>query len=685
MSNNRYPAARRGDTVDDYHGTKVADPYRWLEEPDSEETRAWIAAQNRLTDAFLQEAPLRDQIRQRLRKLWDYERYSLPYREGGRYFFRKNDGLQNQSVLYAADNFQEEPRLLIDPNLLSKDGTIALQSYAPSPDGKYLAYALSHGGSDWLEWHVLDLDTGKEVGDVIKWSKFSGAAWTHDGKGFFYSAYDAPEDGQELEAANYFQKLYYHRIGDRQDQDALVYHRPDHKEWGFSGRVTDDGRYLVITVWKGTDDTSLIFYKDLSRSDAEVVELISAFEHEYEFIDNDGEVFWFKTDRDASRGRVIAIDLNRAEPEHYREIIPEAPETLQGIDVVGSNFLALYLKDAHSQLRVFDLEGAPQRIVKLPQMGTVHLSDGKRGDSETFFSFTSFTTPSAIYRYDVRTDKSAILFEPTVDFKSDDYVTKQVFYTSRDGTRVPMFITHQKGIKIDGQLPTYLYGYGGFDISLTPEFSVSQAVWMELGGVFAVANIRGGGEYGEDWHAAGTKTNKQNVFDDFIAAAQWLVDNGYTRPSRLAIGGRSNGGLLVGACMIQRPDLFGAVDAGVGVMDMLRFHKFTIGWAWTDDYGSPENPEEFLALRAYSPLHNLQPGNEYPATLITTADHDDRVVPAHSFKFAAALQHAQGGAAPTLIRIETRAGHGAGKPTEKLIDEIADRYAFITRVLGVSG
>lgn len=680
-----YPEAAREDVVDDYHGVAVADPYRWLENPDSPAARAWIAAQNQITNQFLAEIPEREALIKRLRKLWDYERYSIPYREGGRYFYRKNDGLQNQSVLYTTRDLKGEAQVLLDPNALSPDGTVALQRYAPSPNGKYLAYALSRAGSDWLEWRVKDIETGEDLDDLVQWSKFSGAAWTHDGKGFFYSAYDPPQEGEEFEAANYFQKLYYHRLGTPQSEDELVYHRPDQKEWGFSGMVTDDGAYLIITVWKGTDDTSLVFYKDLQVPNSPVVELIGEFEAEYEFIDNDGTLFWFKTDNEAPRGRVLAIDIQKPEPEHWTEVLPETAETLEGVDVVGNNFMAIYLKDAHSQLRVYELDGTFVRQVQLPGLGTVYGSDGKRGDSETFYSFTSFTTPTSIYRYDVRTDQNTVLFAPEVDFNSEQYVTKQVFFTSTGDVRVPMFITHKKGLKLDGSNPTYLYGYGGFDISLTPEFGVSRAVWLEMGGVYAVANIRGGGEYGEAWHRAGTKHQKQNVFDDFIRAAEWLIENNYTSSSTLAIGGRSNGGLLVGACMIQRPDLFGAVDAGVGVMDMLRFHKFTIGWAWTDDYGSPDNPEDFKALHAYSPLHNLKEGTQYPPTLITTADHDDRVVPAHSFKFAAALQYAHQGSNPVLIRIETKAGHGAGKPTDKVIEEIADRYAFLWKVLGMSG
>ncbi|HEY8459433.1 MAG TPA: prolyl oligopeptidase family serine peptidase [Blastocatellia bacterium] len=678
-----YPTAKKVDQIDDYHGVKVADPYRWLENPDSADSRAWIEAQNKLTFSFLNEIPERARIKERLTKLWNYEKYSQPFKEGGRYFYFKNDGLQNQNVLYVLKSLDGEPRVLLDPNKLSTDGTVALSGYAVSEDGKYLAYGLATSGSDWQEWKVREVETGKDLPDLIKWVKFSGASWTADGKGFFYSRYDEPNEKTKLEDANYYQKLYYHRLGSPQSEDILVYERKDQKEWGFSGQVTEDGRYLIVSVWQGTDPRNRVFFKDLQSPDAKVVELISELEAAYNFISNDGSVFWFRTDLNAPRGRVIAIDARDPDRAKWKEIVPQAAETLEGVSMVGDRFIASYLKDARSQIKIFDIDGKFVREVELPGIGTAAGFGGKRKDSETFYAFTSFTTPTTIYRYDVKTGKSEVYRKPKVDFNPADYETKQVFYNSKDGTRVPMFITHKKGLKLDGQNPTLLYGYGGFSVSLTPAFSISNLVWMEMGGVYAQPSLRGGAEYGEEWHLAGTKSKKQNVFDDFIAAAEWLIANKYTSTPKLAISGGSNGGLLVGACITQRPDLFGAALPAVGVMDMLRFHKFTIGWAWTSDYGSPDDPEDFKALYAYSPLHNIKPGVKYPPTLITTADHDDRVVPAHSFKFAAALQAAQAGPAPTLIRIETKAGHGAGKPTSKIIEEISDCWGFLVRVLDV--
>lgn len=695
-----YPNTNKSNQVDNYHGTVVADPYRALEDPDSEETKAWVDAQNQVTFGYLNEIPAREKIKQRLTKLWDYEKYGTPFKEGETYFYFKNDGLQNQSVLYTLPSLDAEPRVLLDPNKLSEDGTVALSGIAISEKGKLLAYGLSTSGSDWQEWKVRDIETGEDLKDHLQWVKFSNASWTHDHQGFFYSRYDEQSEKTKLEAenavlgrpqeeqfsktdVNYYQKLYYHKIGTPQADDILIYHRPDQKEWGFSGEVTEDGKYLIISVWLGTDSRNLVFYKDLANPNLEVVELINQFEADYSFIDNDDHVFYFRTDLNASRGRVIAIDIQNTNLENRQEIIPQTAETLESVGILNNQFVADYLQDAHSQIKIFDLNGNFIREVELPGIGAAGGFSGKRHDTETFYSFTSFTTPGTIYRYDMKTGKSELFRQPKVDFNADEYETKQVFYKSKDGTQVPMFITHKKGIKLDGNNPTYLYGYGGFNISLTPNFSVSLLVWLEMGGVYAVPNLRGGGEYGEEWHQAGMKEKKQNVFDDFIAAAEWLIANNYTKPAKLAIGGGSNGGLLVGACMTQRPELFGAALPAVGVMDMLRFHKFTIGWAWVAEYGSSENPEEFKTLYAYSPLHNLQPGTAYPATLITTADHDDRVVPAHSFKFAAALQEAHGSNAPVLIRIETKAGHGAGKPTAKIIEEAADKWAFLVRVLGV--
>ncbi|MBE9082596.1 S9 family peptidase [Tolypothrix sp. LEGE 11397] len=684
-----YPPSRKSNQVDNYHGTVVADPYRWLENPDSAETRSWIEAQNQVTSAYINQVPDKEKIRQRLTKLWNYERYSIPFKEGKslgdnsteRYFYFKNDGLQNQSVLYTLKTLDSEPKVLLDPNKLSEDGTVALSGLSISNNAQLLAYSLSTSGSDWQEWKVRDIETGKDLPDHLKWIKFSDVSWTNDNQGFFYSRYDEPNNKTKLADTNYYQKLYYHRLGTPQSDDLLIYQRLDQKEWGFNGGVTEDGKFLIISVWLGTDSKNLVFYKDLTNPKSAVVELINQFEADYSFIEHDDSVFYFRTNLKAPRGRVVAIDIEKPAKENWQEIISQSAETLEGVSILNNQFVADYLKDARSQIKIFDLKGALVREVELPGIGSVDGFYGKRYDTETFYSFTSFTTPGTIYRYDMVTGKSEVFREPKVDFNPENYETKQVFYQSKDGTKVPMFITHKKGIKLDGNNPTYLYGYGGFNASMTPSFSVSLLVWMEMGGIHAMPNIRGGGEYGEEWHEAGMKFKKQNVFDDFIAAAEWLIANGYTKSAKLAIAGGSNGGLLVGACMTQRPDLFGAALAAVGVMDMLRFHKFTIGWAWTSEYGSPDNPEEFKALYAYSPLHNIKPGTAYPATLITTADHDDRVVPAHSFKFAATLQAAQAGNAPVLIRIETKAGHGAGKPTTKTIDELTDKWAFLVRTL----
>ncbi len=677
-----YPVTVTVDQVDDYHGQAIADPYRWLEDPNSEESQAWIEAQNQVTFAYLNEIPIRETLKQRLTKLWDYEKFGIPFKEGDRYFYFKNDGLQNQSVLYTLPALDAEPKVLLDPNTLSADGTVALSGLSISEDARLMAYGLSIAGSDWQEWKVRDVETGEDLPDYLQWIKFSGASWTHDNQGFFYSRYAEPNEETKLEDVNYFQKLYYHRLGTTQAEDVLIYERPDQKEWGFEGGVTEDGQYLIISVWKGSQPKNMVFYKDLSNPDDPVIELISEFEASYSFIDNDGTTFWFETDLDAPRKRAIAINIT--DPNNVQEIISQAAETLEGVGLLNNQFVTSYLKDAHTQIKIFDLTGAFVREIELPGLGSAGGFGGKRHDTETFYSFTGFTTPNTIYRYNMVTGESSLFRQPNVDFDPLQYETQQVFYTSKDGTKVPMFITHKKGLVLDGTNPTYLYAYGGFNISITPSFSPSNLVWMELGGIYAVPNLRGGGEYGEEWHQAGTKQRKQNVFDDFIAAAEWLIANHYTSPQKLAIAGGSNGGLLVGACMTQRPDLFGAALPAVGVLDMLRFHKFTIGWAWCEEYGSSDNENEFGALYAYSPLHNLKPGTAYPATMITTADHDDRVVPAHSFKFAAALQAAHQGDAPVMIRIETKAGHGAGKPTAKVIEEIADRWAFLVRCLEIT-
>jgi prolyl oligopeptidase len=676
-----YPVTKKGTQTDNYHGTQIADPYRWLEDANSAETKEWVTAQNKVTQAYLGQIPQREAIRQRLTKLWNYERYSVPYKEGGRYFYSRNDGLQNQAVLYTMADLSETPRVLLDPNKLAADGTVALAGTAVSPNGSLLAYGTAASGSDWNEWKVRDIATGRDLADHLKWVKFSETAWTRDGKGFFYSRYDEPKEATKLADVNYFQKLYYHKIGTPQASDTLVYDRPDEKEWGFRAQTTDDGRYLLITATKGTAHKYRVFYKDLTKPDAKVLPLIDNFDAAYEFIDNVGAVFYFNTDRKAPRQRIVAIDTRKPLEANWKVIVPEQAETLVEARMLNGQIVTEYLADARSMVKVVDLTGKPVRDISLPGIGSVSGFSGKRGDTETFYSFTGFTNPTTIYRLDMASGKSDIFRQPKVDFDPAQYETRQQFFTSRDGTKVPMFIVAKKGVKLDGTNPTYLYGYGGFNISMTPAFSPANLAWMEMGGVYASVNLRGGGEYGEAWHMAGTKLQKQNVFDDFIGAAEWLIANKVTSPQKLAIGGGSNGGLLVGAALTQRPELFGAAIPQVGVLDMLRFHKFTIGWAWTSDYGSSENPDEFKALVKYSPLHNLKPGTCYPATMITTADHDDRVVPAHSFKFAAAEQAAQGGSAPVIIRIDTKAGHGAGKPTTKQIEEVADRWGFLVKAL----
>jgi prolyl oligopeptidase len=678
-----YPSTNKTSVTDNYHGTTVTDPYRWLEDDNSPATKAWVAAENKVTFDYLNAIPGRDAIKARLTHLWNFERYGVPFKEGGRYFYSRNDGLQNQSVLYTVETLAGTPRVLLDPNTLSADGTVALAGMDVSEDGNLLAYGTSASGSDWEEWHVRDVRTGRDLPDRVQWVKFSGASWKKDGSGFFYSRFDAPKPGDALTGLNKFHKLYFHKLGAEQAADALVYERKDKPDWGFSGGVTEDGHYLIVSVSEGSDRKNRVLYKDLTQAGAPVVELLMDFDASYDFIGNDGTTFWFKTDLNAPRSRVIAIDVTQPQRGNWKELVPQTADTLQGVGVLNNQFVASYLHDAHTVVKVFGLDGSPVREVALPGLGTASGFGGKRAQTESFYSFTSFTTPGTIYRYDATTGASTVFRQPKVDFDSAAYETEQVFYTSKDGTRVPMFLVHKKGLKLDGTNPTLLYGYGGFNISLTPSFSIGRVAWLEMGGVYALANLRGGGEYGEDWHQAGTKLRKQNVFDDFIAAAEWLIAHHYTTPKKLAIQGGSNGGLLVGACMVQRPDLFGAALPAVGVMDMLRFHKFTIGWSWASDYGSSDDAEQFKALYAYSPYHNLAPGVKYPSTLITTADHDDRVVPAHSFKFAARLQEYQKGANPVLIRIETKAGHGAGKPTTKLIEEKTDELSFLAKELGV--
>lgn len=680
----KYPDTKQIDQTDDFHGTRVADPYRWLEDDvrQSKDVAAWVEAENQVTFGYLATIPQRDAIRKRLTELWNYEKFSAPFKVGGRYFYVKNDGLQNQSVLYKLESLDAEPVVLIDPNSWSKDGTVALGATSFSDDGRYVAYSVADAGSDWNIWRIVDIETGRLLSDELRWVKFSAASWTADSKGFFYSRYDEPAAGVEFQKTNLNQKVYYHRVGTTQLEDVLVYKRPDEPTWGFGTRVTEDGKYLVINIWKGTDDKYRILYKDLGEPYGMPIDLIDNFESEYSLIGSEGPVFFFRTDLDAPRKRIVAIDIRK--PKEIRELVAQSTETLINVDIVANMFVATYLKDAKTQVKMFSLDGGFVREVDFPGIGTAAGFSGKRTDTETFYSFSSFATPPTIFRYDMLTGKSTKWKQASVKFNPDDYAVEQVFYPSKDGTKVPMFLAYRKGIKLDGTNPTLLYGYGGFSIPLTPSFSISRLAWMEMGGIFAMPNLRGGGEYGEDWHQAGTKLSKQNVFNDFIAAAEWLIEKKYTSRAKLAIEGRSNGGLLVGACMTQRPDLYGACLPAVGVMDMLRFHKFTAGRFWVDDYGSADNPDEFKALYQYSPYHNLKSGTKYPPTLIATADTDDRVVPGHSFKFAARLQACQSGDAPVLIRIETRAGHGAGKPTAKQIEEVADEWAFLVKSLSFS-
>ncbi|MCP4203970.1 MAG: S9 family peptidase [bacterium] len=677
-----YPATERIEHYDDYHGTKVHDPYRWLEDDvrESDEVAQWVEKQNKVTFGYLDQIPERERIKQRLTELWDYEKLSTPWQQGGRYFVFRNNGLQNQNVLFVKDSFEGEERVLIDPNTWSDDGTVAMRSTSVDPKGKYLAYAIGDAGSDWQTWRVMEVDSGMVLDDELKWVKFSGADWTPDGKGFFYGRYAKPEEGAEFQSLNLNRKIYYHRIGTPQSDDVMVYARPDHPDWGFWPEVTEDGKYLILHTSIGTDARYRIFYRDLSEPLGGMVELIDNFDHEYTFVASNGPVFYFQTNNGAPKRRLIAIDTQNPALENWREVIPESEATLIEVEFVNGQFLARFLEDAKTAVRVHAESGEFVRNVDFPGIGTATGFYGDHDDNETFYSFSSFTTPTSVYRYDLETGTSELLDTAKVDFDPADFTVRQIFYESKDGTRVPMFLAHKKGVKDDGTNPTLLYGYGGFDIPMRPSFSITRLAWMEMGGVFAMANLRGGGEYGEEWHKAGTKLQKQNVFDDFIAAAEWLIDNKVTKKEKLAIQGGSNGGLLVGAAITQRPDLFQAALPAVGVMDMLRFHKFTAGRFWTDDYGSSDDPEEFKALYAYSPYHNLEEAS-YPATLVTTADTDDRVVPGHSFKFAAQLQHAHKGDAPVMIRIETRAGHGGGTPTTMRIEQYTDLWGFLVKNL----
>ncbi|MEJ2501905.1 MAG: prolyl oligopeptidase family serine peptidase [Gemmatimonadota bacterium] len=686
-----YPETERGTVVEDYHGTPVADPYRWLEDTDAPATADWVAAQNTVTFDYLESLPDRDEIRERLETLWSYERYGVPSKEGDRWVYRYNTGLQDQSVLYITDDPSERGEVLLDPNALSEDGTVALTTAELSPDGRYFAYGTAAAGSDWREFRVRDMETGRDLDDHVRWVKFSGLSWTEDGRGFFYSRYPEPSDtGDRMLDANRNQMLYYHRVGTPQSEDRLVFSEPAHPDWFVGAGVTDDGRYAVVSISRSTDDENQLRIIDLGDPlapdvDAEPIVVVDDFDHSYSVFGNDGATFYAYTTEDAPRRRIVAFDLTPSGAERWREIVPESEHVLQYASLAGGKIVASYLEDAKTVVRFFEKDGTPAGQLATPGIGTTGSLSGEPDEDELFYSFTSYTYPSTLFRYSFETGESELFREPDLDFDASPYETTQVFYTSKDGTRVPMFVTHRRDVELDGDNPTLLYGYGGFDISMTPSFSSSTLVFLERGGVYAVANLRGGGEYGEGWHEAGTKERKQNVFDDFIAAAEYLIAEGYTQPSRLAIAGGSNGGLLVGAVMNQRPELFGVALPAVGVMDMLRFHEFTIGWAWTGDYGSSETREGFEYLYPYSPLHNIRSNVCYPATLITTADHDDRVVPGHSFKYAATLQQAQGCDRPTLIRIETRAGHGAGKPISKIIEEQTDRWAFTLFHLGVTG
>lgn len=677
----QYPNPQKVNQVDDYHGVKVPDPFRWLEDPDAPDSRTWIDAQNKITDAYLATIPERNIIKERLTKLWNYERYSSPFKVGKYYFYSKNDGLQNQSVMYIATSPTDPGKIFLDPNKLSTDGTVALAGTVFTDDGKLVAIGTATAGSDQTEWRVMEVETGKYLDDKLEKRRQGVSSWTKDGKGFFYSAFPKPNANTALRDQNYFQKLYYHKLGTPNEQDVLIYERPDNKEYFVGGGVTDDGRYLIISVGQGTRPQNMVYYKDLEAKDGKIMPIVENLENDYSFIDNVGTTFYFSTDKDAPRKRVIAVDI--ANGNKITEIIPQAAETLGGVGLLNNQFVANYLKDAYTQIRIHDLNGKFVRNVELPGIGSAGGFGGKRTDSETFYSYSSFNAPPTIFRYDMKTGKSTLFRQAKVNINSADYEVKQVFYNSKDGTRVPMFIVHKKGLKLDGTNPTLLYGYGGFNVNMTPNFSVSRLVWLEMGGVWAMPNLRGGAEYGEAWWKGGSRLNKQNVFDDFAWAAKYLIDNKYTQPSKLAISGGSNGGLLVGATLNQYPELFGAALPAVGVMDMLRFESFTIGWAWTSDYGTVKDKTDFEALYKYSPLHNIKKGGKYPAVMVTTSDHDDRVVPAHSFKYTATLQEANASDRPILIRIEVNAGHGAGKPTAKQIQEQVDVYGFLVKELGM--
>jgi prolyl oligopeptidase len=681
---NGYPKAKKVDQVDDYHGTKVSDPYRWMEDTGSADTQKWINEQVAHTDAYLATIPQRAKIKERLTEIWNYERVSAPSKiTDGFYIYSKNDGLQNQSVLYKASSINDPGKVFFDPNKLTADGTAALGGSSFTDDGKLWAYAVSKSGSDRTEWRIMNTETGDHLSDTLPPNRQGGVSWLKDNSGFFYQRYPAPEAGAELRAANRFPKIYFHKLGTPISEDKVIYERPDDGELTSGGGVTEDGKWYVISTSKGTQRMNEIHFKDISKADSPIVPLVADRTNSWGFVGNDGPVFYFRTDKDAERGKLVSVNV-LARNRIWRDVIPHGTETLNGVQLINNQFVANYLKDAYTNIRIYDKDGKHVRDVELPGIGSAGGFGGKQDATETFYTFSSFNAPPTIYHYDMKTGKSTVFRKTPVKFDGSQYEVKQVFYTSKDGTKVPMFISHKKGLKLDGTNPTILYGYGGFNINQTPGFSVTRAVWMEMGGIYAVANIRGGAEYGKQWWANGAVLKKQNTFDDFIAAGEYLVNNKYTSTPKLAIQGGSNGGLLVGAVLNQRPDLFGAALPAVGVMDMVRFTEFTVGAFWKSDYGDPKKPEEFKALYAYSPLHNIKVGTKYPPTMVTTADTDDRVFPAHSFKYAAALQEAQGGDAPILIRIETKAGHGAGKPTTKQIQEQADIYGFLVKSLGMN-
>jgi len=679
-----YPAASRDKVTADYHGVKVPDPYRWMEDIDSPATRAWVEAEGKLSRDYLDAIPGRAAIEERLRKIWNFERWSAPEHHGRYWFYTHNDGLQNQSVIFATADPGSAGKVLLDPNTLSKDGTVALRETAISDDGRLFAYALSDAGSDWQIWHVRNVDTGADLADEIHWSKAGGGSWRKDGSGFYYTSYDAPKSGDVLKAANQYEKLFFHKLGTPQSEDPLVYTRSDDPDWFVGGTVTDDGHYLVIQANHGDEVQNTLLVQDLSATGAAAAirPIIPKPTAVFTFIGNIGSTLYVQTDDGAPRYKVVAIELSKPEPAHWRTVVPQGADTLDSVSLVGGQLVAQYLHDAHSAVRRYTPEGKLVGEVKLAGLGHASGFQGRLEDHETYYSYSSFTAPPSVYRLDLGSGASSLWKAPKLDgFDPDSYQTRQVFYSSKDGTRVPLYIVARKGTKLDGSNPTILYGYGGFNISMEPGFSAGVAGWLEAGGVYAMANLRGGGEYGRAWHEGGMKTHKQNVFDDFIGAAEYLIAQHWTDSRHLAIWGRSNGGLLVGATEEQRPDLFAAAVPQVGVMDMLRFREFTVGKGWESDYGSVDNADEFKALLAYSPLQNVKPGVHYPATLVTTGDHDDRVYPAHSFKFTAAMQRADPEGKPILLRIETRAGHGSGKPTAKQIEEMADIQAFVLNAM----